>query len=179
MKILKIAVVVILILVAIPFMVALFIPKDYAVEREVIIDKPHSEVYGYTKYLKNQDNFSKWALMDPQMKKNYSGTDGEVGFVAGWESENPDVGIGEQEITRIEEGKRIEYELRFKEPFEASDMAYMEFEALNDSQTKVIWGFDGHMDYPMNAMLLMMDMESMIGNDFEQGLQTLKEILED
>lgn len=178
MKVLKIILIILLVLIAIPLVAALFLPKDYAVKREVIINKPHEEVYGYVRMLRNQDNFSTWSLRDPSMKKTYTGSDGQVGFIAAWESENPDVGVGEQEIIGINEGKRIDYALRFKEPFEASDRAYMEFEELPSDQTSVIWGFEGRMDYPMNAMLAFMDMENLIGNDFEEGLQRLKEILE-
>ncbi len=178
MKVLKIVLLVILAIIAIPLIIAIFTPKEYSVKKEVVINKSHAEVYDYTRYLKNQDNFSKWSLTDPDMKKTYKGTDGQVGFVAAWESDNPDVGIGEQEIVNIEEGKRIDYALRFKEPFEASDLAYMEFEAVNESQTKVAWGLDGQMSYPMNAMLVFMDMEEIIGDDFEEGLQNLKRILE-
>ncbi|MBD3627081.1 SRPBCC family protein [Cyclobacterium sp.] len=178
MKVLKIILIILLVLIAIPLVMAVFIQKDYFVEREITINKPHEEVYNYLSMLKNQDNFSSWSLKDPTMKKTYTGSDGQVGFIAGWESENPDAGVGEQEIIGIDQGKRIDYALRFKEPFEASDLAYMEFEEVNSNQTKVIWGFEGHMDYPMNAMLAFMDMESLIGNDFEEGLQRLKEILE-
>lgn len=178
MKVLKIVLIVILVIVAIPLVLAIFTPKEYSVKREVVIDKPHSEVYDYTRYLKNQDNFSKWSLMDPNMKKTYKGNDGEIGFVAAWESDDPNVGVGEQEIVHIQEGKRIDYALRFKEPFEAADLAYMEFETVNQGQTKVVWGFDGKMAYPMNAMLVFMDMEKMIGDDFEEGLQNLKKIME-
>ena len=61
MKILKIILLVIAILIVIPLVVALFVAKEYAVERYVEINKPKSEVFDYVKYLKNQDNFSKWA----------------------------------------------------------------------------------------------------------------------
>lgn len=169
---------VIAILIAIPFILALFIKKDYAVEREVTINKPKDVVFAYVKYLKNQDNYSKWAKMDPQMKKTYRGTDGTVGFVSAWDSEDENVGKGEQEIIKITEGERIDYELRFFEPFESTEPAYIITESLSDDQTKVKWGFKGHMDYPMNLMFLFMDMEEMIGADLDTGLQNLKNILE-
>ena len=96
------------------------------------------------------------------MKKTYSGTDGTVGFVSAWESDNKDVGIGEQEIKKITEGERIDFELRFFEPFESTDPAYMTTESVSENQTKVKWGFNGHMDYPMNIMMLFIDFEKMI-----------------
>ncbi len=178
MKIFKKILIALAIIIAIPLLVALFVKKDYAVEREVVINQPKEVVFGYIKFLKNQDNFSKWATMDPDMKKSYRGTDGMVGFVSAWESLKNDVGTGEQEIKKITEGERIDYELRFIKPFESTEKAYMITEASGDNQTKVKWGFSGRMDYPMNLMLLFMDFEEMIGNDFETGLNRLKGELE-
>ncbi len=178
MNILKKLLIVLAIIIAIPLITALFVKKEYAVEREITINKPRQEVFDYIKYLKNQDNFSKWASMDPAMKKTYRGTDGMAGFVSAWESDNPDVGTGEQEIVKIVEGERIDYELRFIKPFEASDPAFMTTESLSDNQTRVVWAFNGRMDYPMNLMFLFMDMEKMIGDDLETGLANLKTILE-
>ena len=168
----------VLVIIALPFVVALFVDKTYSVTTQVIIDKPVTQVFAYVKQLKNQDNFSVWAQMDPAMEKHYRGTDGTVGFVAGWQSDKEDVGAGEQEIMRIDEGKRIDYELRFFRPFESTDLAFMETQALSANQTQVIWGFDGHLDYPMNLMFLFMDFEGMISNDLNQGLNQLKTVLE-
>lgn len=178
MKIIKKIAIVILVLIAIPLVVALFTKKDYAVEREVTINKPVTEVFNYVKYLKNQDNFSKWRLMDPNMKKTFTGTDATPGFVAAWDSEKEDLGAGEQEIIKIEDGKRIDYELRFLRPFESTENTYMSTESKGANQTLVKWGFDGRMEYPMNLMLLFMDFEGMIGNDLQTGLDNLQKLLE-
>jgi hypothetical protein len=164
--------------IAILLIIAAFAPKNYAVQREITINKPKAEVFEYIKYLKNQGNFSKWAMMDPAMKKSYTGTDGTVGFISAWESENKEVGTGEQEIKSITEGERIDFELRFKVPFEATEAAYMTTEAISDTETKVQWGFNGHTPYPMNLMLLCMDFEGMIGGDLQTGLTNLKTVLE-
>ncbi len=178
MKILKIFIIVIIIIVAIPMVAAFFVENDYAVEREITIDKPVQEVFDYIKYLKNQDNYSKWAKMDPEMEKNYTGTDGEVGFISAWNSDNEDVGKGEQEILKIADGERVDYELRFFEPFEATEKAYIITKSMGENETQVVWGFKGHMDYPMNLFLVFMDFEQMIGDDLSTGLQNLKSELE-
>ena len=122
--------------------------------------------------------FSKWASLDPLMKKSYIGTDGTVGFVSSWQSNIEEVGHGEQEITKIVEGERIDYELRFLKPFASTSSAYMTTEVVDENQTKVKWGFNGHMSYPSNLMLLFLDFEELIGNDFQTGLDNLKIILE-
>ncbi|TDD96626.1 SRPBCC family protein [Flavobacterium cellulosilyticum] len=178
MKTLKKIVIVILVIIAIPLVTALFVKKDYAVEREITIDKPKTVVFDYVKLLKNQDHYSKWATMDPAMIKTYRGTDGTVGFVSKWESKMDDVGVGEQEIKKIAEGERIDFELRFFKPFEATEPAFMTTEAVTDNQTKVKWGFSGHMNYPLNLMMLFMDFEKMIGDDLQTGLNKLKIELE-
>ena len=86
------------------------------IEKSVEIRKPSSEVFNYLKYTRNQDNFSVWNMADPNMKKEQSGTDGEVGFLYRWNSQNKNVGAGEQEITSIIHGKRIDSALRFFRP---------------------------------------------------------------
>lgn len=177
MNILKNVLLVVAIIVAIPLIAALFVNGEYAVERQIIIDKPNQEVFEYVKFLRNQDNFSKWGTLDPDMKKEYRGVDGTVGFVSAWEG-NEDVGKGEQEIVNIIKGERIDFELRFIEPFESTSPAYMTTESVTDNQTRVRWGFSGKMPWPMNLMLLFMDMEDMIGDDLSDGLSSLKAVLE-
>ncbi|MBC7777036.1 MAG: SRPBCC family protein [Phycisphaerae bacterium] len=176
MKILKKILIALGILIAIPFIAALFMSKDYAVEREITINKPKQEVFDYVKYLKNQDNWSTWNQMDPKMKHTYRGTDGTVGFVSAWESDK--MGNGEQEIKKITEGERIDAELRFKGMFASVSPAYMTTEAVNDSTTKVKQAMSGHMAYPMNFMQVFMSMEEMIGTEYEKSLAKLKGILE-
>jgi hypothetical protein len=178
MKALKIILFSILGLLAVVLISALFLKSEYHVFRSVTINKPKTAVFEYAKYLKNQNEYSVWATADPNMKKEFRGTDGEVGFVSAWDSKIDDVGKGEQEILKITYGERIDYELRFIEPFESKDLAYMTFEAVNDSSTLVKWGFDGKMVYPMNIMLLFMDFDAMLGKDLQEGLSKLKVVLE-
>ncbi|RVU01404.1 polyketide cyclase [Mucilaginibacter limnophilus] len=178
MKILKRILIVIVAFVALILIVALFVKGEFDIQRSVVINKPKNEVYDYIKYLKNQNEYSKWAKMDPNMKTEFRGTDGTVGFVSAWESQADSVGKGEQEIKGIEPGKRIDYEIRFIKPFAAVAPAYMALDSTGVSQTKVTWNFHEKMPYPMNIMCLFMDIEKMIGADLQTGLNNLKAILE-
>lgn len=178
MKILKGVLFAILAFIVLALLTAAFLKKEYAVEEEITINKSKTEVFEYVKYLKNQDEFSKWASMDPDMKKTYRGTDGTVGFVSAWESENDEVGVGEQEIVAISEGERIDYELRFISPFEGISPCYMITETVDENTTKVKWGFKGSMPYPMNILIYTMNFEELIAADFQKGLDNLKSILE-
>jgi uncharacterized protein YndB with AHSA1/START domain len=164
-------------IIAVLLIAGLIIPKGMKATREIVINKPAGEVFNYIKYLKNQDNFSKWASMDSNMTKSYRGTDASVGFVSAWEG-NKKVGKGEQEIKAIEEGKKIEYEIRFEKPFKSVAKSVMTVEPAGNDSSKVIWGFEGCMNYPMNVMKLFMNMENTIGNDFATGLSNLKTGLE-
>jgi uncharacterized protein YndB with AHSA1/START domain len=158
--------------------VPLFSPNEYAVKRDIVINKPKNEVFEYVKMLKNQDQFSEWVQKDPDMKKSFEGSDGTVGFVSKWESQKEEVGKGEQEIIAIEEGKRIDYELRFIEPSQSKDHSYIITEKVGEGNTKVTWGFEGKISYPMNGTLLFMDIEEDLGESFQKGLEQLKVILE-
>ena len=178
MKFVKLFLIILVALLVIFLLVAAVSPSSYDVERTVTIEKSKSEVFNYVKLLKNQDNYSKWAKIDPGMQKDFRGEDGTVGFVSAWTSDHPDVGKGEQEIVGMQEGSRIDYELRFIEPFESTSPAFMTTDSLDSTLTEVKWAFHGDMPYPMNIMLLFMDMEEMLGNDLAGGLENLKAILE-
>ena len=161
---------VIVVLIALVLIVAAFVKKDYAVQREVVINKPKQQVFDYIKYIKNQNNYSVWNMKDPNSKMSYTGTDGTVGFVSAWESQMKDVGKGEQTIKDIKDGERLDMDLHFIKPMEGHDNAYMTTDSIAPNQTKVTWGFNGAMPYPMNIMLLGMNMDTMLGGDLQTGL---------
>jgi hypothetical protein len=157
---------------------AFFLEENYTVIRQVNIEKSQKIIFKYLKYLKNQEEFSVWAQIDPNMKKNHRGVDGEVGYVSAWDSDNESVGKGEQEIIKITPESRIDYELQFYDPFEVTHDAYLILEKIENNKTNVKWGFDGKMSYPMNIMSLFMNMDDMLGPDLQTGLNNLKEVLE-
>jgi len=158
--------------------IALFSKKEYSIVREITIDRPLQQVFEYIKFLKNQDNYSVWNKLDPAMKKTYTGTDGTVGFMYAWDSNNKQAGKGEQSIKAIREGEKIDMDLHFIKPFEGRAAAYMATSAVAPGQTTVRWGIDSKMNYPMNIMLLFMNMDNMLGKDLAAGLVNLKAIME-
>jgi len=178
MKIIKYIVVALGILLAALLLMGLFLPKEYTVSRQVRINRSKVEVFDYVRLLKNQHYYSVWWKMDPNQVTTYTGEDGTVGFIAAWKSELDSVGSGEEEIVAIQEGERIEYALRFKEPFESNASSNMIFTATDSNSTTLTWNFKGDMSYPFNVMQLFMSMEDMLGKDIEQGLNNVKAILE-
>lgn len=170
MKTLKKILIVLGIIIAIPFIIALFVPKDFTSESEIVINKPKQEVFDYIKYVKNQDNFGVWQRSDPGMKTTSEGTDGTVGFRYSWEGEK--VGKGSQTITKIVEGERMESELDFG--FGQPAKGHFILKEISPDQTSVNWGISGKSPYPWNFFGLFMNMNK----DFEEGLKNLKEVME-
>lgn len=164
-------------LIVLALIIALLAPKAYSLHREIVIQKPKQEVFDYIRHLKNQDQYNKWVMLDPNMKKDFKGTDGTVGFIYGWNG-NKQAGEGEQEIKRIVPGERMEVEIRFVRPFAGVSHAPFVTESVNADQTKVTWGLSSKMPYPMNIMMLFMSMDKFLGRELEASLGLLKANLE-
>lgn len=162
-------------IIALLFIIALFMKKAHYVKREIIINAPSQKIFDYVKLLKNQDTFNKHAMVDEDRIREFTGTDGTVGFKYSW-SGDKSAGVGEKEIMNIVEGKRIETEIRFVKPMAATATVIMETEPLSDNQTKVSWSNAGTLKYPVNIMIPMM--ERMLPKEMDESLNTLKNILE-
>nr|WP_297788268.1 SRPBCC family protein [uncultured Allomuricauda sp.] len=168
---------IVLAVVVLILFLAAIAPKNYDVSRSIEIHRPKDVVFAYLKSLKKQDEWSPWGKRDPNMVKDFSGTDGDVGAISRWKG-NKEVGEGEQEIMNIVEGERIDSELRFLKPFKSTSDAYILTKEVEPNVTKVIWGFSGKNKFPMSIMMLFMNMDKAVGKDFEEGLASLKQILE-
>jgi len=154
---------------------ALFVPKEYTIEREITINKPQWQVFDYLKHVKNQSDFNEWVLIDPAMNKEYKGTDAQIGFVFAWDSEK--AGKGEQKIINIQEGEKIDLELRFIKPFESTAQVYFTTEAPHPGATRVKWGMTGKSNYPFNFMNLLVS--KTVGAPIEKSLNNLKTLQEE
>ncbi|WP_324026719.1 SRPBCC family protein [Maribacter sp. BPC-D8] len=161
------------VIVTLIIFLALIAPKSYKVSRSIELEHSPENVWEHLRFLKKQQEWSPWAKKDPNMDLTFTGVDGEVGATSHW-SGNKDVGEGEQEITRIVEGERIEQDLRFLKPYKSQSDCYMTLEEHEVNKSIVTWGFTGTNKFPMSIMMLFMSMDKMVGKDFEQGLQNLK-----
>ena len=152
-------------------------PKRFDLNRSIEIQAPVAKVYNYLKYIKNQDDWSPWKKKDPDMEQEFEGTDGEIGFISRWKG-NKEVGEGEQELKYLSENESVLSELRFFKPWKSQSDAYLHLKALNEDTTRVIWGFSGLNKFPFNIFMLFFSMEKSVGKDFNEGLSSLKQILE-
>jgi hypothetical protein len=163
-------------IIALFLVLALVTKKDFRLEKQIIIYKPKAEVFNYLKLIKNQEKYSVWVMKDPNVKIIYTGTDGTVGFISSWTSDDKNVGIGAQEIIKLTEGETMDVEVRFKKPFEATNYAHTNVTALSATQTKVSNVFTGKQKFPLNVMNLFMD--KLIGKDMLQNLVNMKNNIE-
>ncbi|OFX26469.1 MAG: hypothetical protein A2041_00585 [Bacteroidetes bacterium GWA2_31_9b] len=172
MKTLKIIGIIIIVLIVIFLLLGIIMPKAYHVERSASINAPVGIVFDQVKYFKNSSTWAPWNAYDTNMVTTIEGEDGTVGAISRWKG-NKNVGSGSQEIVTIEENKRIDFKMIFLEPFESESMAY--FDLIQENNTvNITWGFDGVNKFPWNALSIFMDMDKMLGADFEKGLNDLK-----
>jgi hypothetical protein len=162
-------------IVVLLLIIALFAKRKYSTFREIVVNAPLKTTFDYLRKIKNQDNFNKWIMVDPNMEKTFKGTDGTVGFIYGWNG-NKEAGEGEQEIKAITEGKNIEMEIRFIRPFAGVAHARMTTESTSDNQTKVSWTTASEIKYPLNIMLPFI--VKILEKDMGISLAELKYILE-
>lgn len=175
MKILKIIGIIVVVLLTPILVVALFVPNNYIVSVTTTINKPKQVVFDYVKQIKNQERYSVWMLQDPNVKMEYQGTDGSVGFKAIWDSQNSNVGAGSQQITAISTDS-ITIDLHFERPMKGEAKVTTRLETVSQNQTKISIDFYGHAKYPMNLMNLIA--KGIIQNAETQNLANLKKIVE-
>ncbi len=176
MKILKIVLIVLGCIIAIPLIVALFVPKSYTVSVTQTINKPQHVVFDYVKLLDNQKNYSIWVMEDPNLNPEIIGTDGTVGAIQKWNSKMENVGEGEQQITAMT-NQRIDVDLRFVRPFKGEAKAATIVKAVADGVTEITSEFYSNDSYPMNLPSYLFG-RKMLKEAQEKNLNNLKQILE-
>ncbi len=150
-------------------------PDDFRVERSTTIAAPPEKIAAIVTDFKRGIEWSPWEKLDPAMKKTFSGPSTGVGSVYEWNG-NDDVGSGRQEIVKVEPNL-VSMKVDFFTPFEARNMADFKLEP-EGSGTKVTWSIYGPNPFMSKVMGIFMDIDSMIGNDFDKGLAALKELAE-
>jgi len=175
-KILKIVGIVLLVLAVLVLIAGLFAPKTYHLEKDITINAPREKVWAHVNSLPEMDKWSPWKDADPNVQISYEGQQGTVGSVYKWKG-NKDVGSGSQTLTKIEQPTEVMSHLHFIKPFEGEADAFIHLADASNG-TKVTWGFDTKYSYPMNTMLLFVNMDEMMGTQYNKGLSRLKSLCE-
>ena len=176
MKILKIIGIIIVAIVALVLVAGLLAPKDFNVNRSITINASPETVFRNISTFEQFNKWNPWNKLDSNQVVTQEGTDGTVGAKRSWKG-NSKVGEGSMTLTKAEPNKSAEYALDFLKPFKTHNIGYMDIETAEGGQ-KVTWGMKGSMPYPMNALLLVMNIDKEGGKDFEEGLASLKTLSE-
>ena len=151
-------------------------PDTFRVERSAIVNAPADRVFPLIADFREWLKWSPWEGRDPALKRTYSGADRGKGAAYAWDG-NKNVGSGRMEILEASSPSKIVIKLDFLKPFEAHNVA--EFTMLpQGGATNVIWVMHGPAPFMSKVMQVFMNMDRMIGKDFETGLANLKTITE-
>jgi hypothetical protein len=150
-------------------------PAKFRIERSTSIKAARATVHASVNDFHGWKAWSPWDKLDPAMKQTYTGSPAGAGAAYAWEG-NKDVGKGRMTITDSTPEK-ITIRLEFLEPFPATNTTIFTFSGAGD-ETQVSWAMEGENDFMGKAFSLFMDMDKMVGADFEKGLAALKGIAE-
>jgi uncharacterized protein YndB with AHSA1/START domain len=171
----KILIAVALVIVVFVIVVALQ-PADFSVTRAETIAAPPETVFAQVNDFHKWQAWSPWEKMDPEMIRTFAGEPAGEGAVYSWVG-NSDVGEGSMTITESRPNERIRIKLEFIKPMEGTSDT--EFTFLPDGDgTKVTWDMAGKNNFIGKAFCLFMDMDTMVGGQFEEGLSNLKSVAE-
>ena len=175
MKVLKIGALVVVVLVAAVLALAAIRPDTFTVRRGASIQAPPEKIHAVLNDFRGWEAWSPWEKLDPAMKRSYSGAASGKGAVYAWEG-NGNVGQGRMEITDSS-ASRVAMNLDFVKPFEAHNKVEFLL-APKGGATDVTWSMQGPVPYFAKIVHLFVDMDKMVGGQFETGLANLKRVSE-
>lgn len=151
-------------------------PNDFRTTRSLPMAGPASAAFDQVNDLHNWADWSPWAKMDPNMKLTYDGPRTGTGAKYAWVG-NKQVGEGRMTIIESRPSDLVRLKLEFLKPFTATNEAEFTFKP-EGNKTNVTWSMIGKKNFVFKAMGLLMNMDKMVGNDFEKGLAGIKTIVE-
>jgi uncharacterized protein YndB with AHSA1/START domain len=170
------------VLLALGALIAVFLivvatrPATFHVERSASTSAPAAVVFPLVSDFHRWAEWSPWEKLDPAMKKSFEGGPG-IGAKYAWEG-NDKVGQGQMTITDMRPPEQLTLKLEFKKPFEATNTTTFTFKPAPNGGTQIVWAMDGNNNFVGKAMSLFMNMDSMVGKDFESGLADLTKLAE-
>ena len=151
-------------------------PATYRITRTATISAPPPDVFGQVNDLHKFQDWSPWAKLDPDMKQTYEGAPAGAGAAYAWEG-NKKVGQGRMTITASRANELVVMKLEFIKPFASTAMTEFTLKP-EGNQTAVTWGMSGENNFIAKAFCMFMNMDKMVGGDFERGLAQLKSVVE-
>lgn len=171
---LKKAVVGLVALLLLLVMIGFILPAEFKVQRSIVINAPASKIFPHVADLQNWENWGVWFKRDPRMLLEYSGPQAAVGMRSRWLSDSQ--GNGEMEIIALEQDHRLIYSLRFPD-IAMESTGELVLKPLEQG-VEVIWLDYGNVGLNPFKRYLAAFMDSLVGGDFEMGLENLKMVAE-
>ena len=147
-------------------------PDTFRIERSTTIQAPPEKVFALIEDLRAWSAWSPWDKLDPAMKRTFSGAARGRGAAHAWEG-NGKAGAGRMEITESLPPSKIVLKLDFIKPFEGHNVVEFDL-AAKDGGTQATWAMSGPTSFVWKVMHLFVDMDKMIGRNFEDGLAAMK-----
>jgi uncharacterized protein YndB with AHSA1/START domain len=167
-----IAIIVVVVVIAAVLALAAMRPNEFSVQRSVSIKAPPERIYPMLIDFRQWPAWSPWEKLDPDMKRTLSGPTSGAGATYAWQGSGK-VGAGRMEIKEADAPSRVTIQLDFIKPFEGHNVTDFTL-AARAEQTEVTWLMHGPAPFVSKLMGLFVDMDKMIGKDFEAGLANLK-----
>ena len=170
------------ILIALAAIVVVFVavvamqPSEFRIMRTAAISAPAPAVFAQVNDFHNWEAWSPWAKRDPAAKATFEGPSVGTGAIFKWAG-NHEVGEGSMTIIESRPSDLIRIKLEFLKPFRATNTAEFTFKP-EGNQTSVTWSMSGQNNFIGKAMCLFMNMDKMMGGQFETGLASMKSIVE-
>ena len=151
-------------------------PDYFKVERSTIINAPAEKIFPLMNDLQQFTRWSPYEGRDPAMKRTFSTNTVGKGASYAWDGNN-EVGSGRMEITESIAPQKISIRLDFSRPMEAHNAVSFAL-VPSGSATQVTWAMEGPMPFLSKLMCIFFDKDAMVGKDFEDGRQMLKQLVE-
>ena len=146
-------------------------PDTFRVARSITIKAPPEKIFPFINDFGKWTTWSPYEKKDPGMTRTYTGPTAGKGAHYAWESKA--VGTGSMDITESVEPGKVALNLDFVKPIEAHNTALFTLEPQGDG-TLVTWAMEGPVPYLFKIVHMFMNVDKMVGTDFEQGLVDLK-----
>ncbi|MET0594607.1 MAG: SRPBCC family protein [Polyangiaceae bacterium] len=159
-------------LIVVLVIVTLLQPSTYRVERSITTNASVENTFAQVNDFHLWNAWSPWEKMDPGMKKTFEGPATGTGSKYAW-SGNDQVGEGRMTIEKSEKPSKIDIKLEFLKPFESTSKTTFAF-APAGTGSKVTWSMEGENNFVGKFFCIFMNMDKMIGGDFEKGLAAMK-----
>jgi len=164
------------VLVIVLVMVVAMQPAQYSISRTATIAAPPTAVFAEVNDFHRWVAWSPWERIDPAMKRDYQGAPAGSGAVYTWTG-NRDVGQGRMTMTESRPNELIRIRLEFFKPMAAVSTAEFRF-TPSGPNTVVTWSMNGEKNFMAKAIHLLLNMDAMIGDNFDKGLAQLKSMVE-